>query len=77
MTPMNESTYSPEAEAARIEQPWGTLVGMFAACLIILWCVAHDYPIDEILSRTLTGGMVTAVIIRGLTFSWTVFFPKE
>ena len=74
---MSETTYQSHADETQIEQPWGTLVGMFVACLITLWCVAHDHPANEILTRSLVGGVVTAAIIRGCTFSWAVFFPKE
>ncbi len=51
-------------------------MGMLAACIIMLWCVSHDFPVDEILSRSLVGGLLTACVIRGGTLSWSVFFPN-
>lgn len=73
---MSDSTYQGNALQAPLRQPWGTLSGMLAACIIMLWCVAHDYPVPEILTRTLCGAIVTACVIRCWTFSWSVFFPK-
>jgi hypothetical protein len=49
---------------------------MLAACAIILWCVAHDFPVDVILSRSLWGGLLAGCVIRAGTISWSVFFPK-
>jgi hypothetical protein len=74
---MSESAYQREATGDSLRQPWGTLTGMLAACVITLWCVAHDFPVNEILSRSLCGGLVTACVFRCWTFSWSVFFPKS
>jgi hypothetical protein len=71
---MSETTYH---SSASLRQPWGTLAGMLVGCIIMLWCVAHDFPVDEILGRALVGGLTTACVIRCGTFSWSVFFPKS
>jgi hypothetical protein len=75
MSDMTESTFR-SGSTGTLRQPWGTLSGMLTACIVMLWCVAHDFPVDVILSRSLLGGLLAGCVIRLWTLSWSVFFPK-